>query len=76
MQVGGGFSLGAGVRARACPAKVATCSRFGRPRVATASPEDQDPTNFSYVQWSDIAAALDLKLNKASLTESNDPRFR
>lgn len=38
--------------------------------------DDDDATNFSYVQWSDIAEALGLPLNKTSVRASNDPRFR
>ena len=34
---------------------------------------DRDATNFSYVHWDDIAAALHLKVSTAA---GNDPRFR
>lgn len=35
--------------------------------------DDRDATNFSYVDWSDVAAALHLKV---STVAGNDPRFR
>jgi 3-phytase len=34
--------------------------------------EDRDPTNFSYVDWGDVAAALRLQVSTAA---GNDPRF-
>ena len=38
--------------------------------------DGQDPTNFHFVDWVQVADGLGLTLNKASLRASNDPRFR
>jgi 3-phytase len=35
--------------------------------------DDRDPTNFSYVGWGEVAAALGLQV---STSAGNDPRFR
>jgi 3-phytase len=43
------------------------------PESGPGSDEDRDPTNFSFVDWGDVAKALHLPIS----TESrNDPRFR
>lgn len=46
------------------------------PHTGAGVDEDQDPTNFHFVDWAQIADGLGLTLNKASLKASNDPRFR
>ena len=42
------------------------------PETGTGIDEDRDPTNFSYVDWGEVAEALHLKV---STRASNDPRF-
>ncbi len=46
------------------------------PHTGAGVDEDQDPTNFHFVDWAQIADGLGLTLNKAGLKASNDPRFR
>ncbi len=46
------------------------------PHTGAGVDEDQDPTNFHFVDWAQIADGLGLTLDKASLKASNDPRFR
>ncbi|WP_432557580.1 phytase [Granulicoccus sp. GXG6511] len=46
------------------------------PHTGAGVDEDQDPTNFHFVQWSDVAGALDLPLNQASLRATNNPAHR
>jgi 3-phytase len=43
------------------------------PETGAGVDEDRDPTNFSLVDWADIANALDLQVSTAN---ANDPRFR
>jgi 3-phytase len=43
------------------------------PETGPGVDEDRDPTNFSYVEWGEVADALHLQV---STEERNDPRFR
>jgi 3-phytase len=43
------------------------------PETGPGVDEDRDPSNFSYVDWADVADALNLKVDTRA---SNDPRFR